>query len=158
MFGNQRESLVDLEKDPGEMTDLASDPASHGILLQMRDRLRQFGIERHDPLVARLLADDIQARPFTADGVQVPARRQKEEGVKGESVIPGSSKESVAGLGVPLVRQPKQGHENHLAAFCPRDFSIALGRLTRADRRRKDLQRDGRSSPHRRISMARWSV
>ncbi|HEY2572610.1 MAG TPA: sulfatase-like hydrolase/transferase [Verrucomicrobiaceae bacterium] len=82
MFGNQRESLVDLEKDPGEMTDLAADPASHDVLLQMRDQLRQFGAEHQDPLVERLLADDIKARPFTTDGVQIPRGAKKKKASK----------------------------------------------------------------------------
>ncbi len=62
--GQQRESLVDLEKDPGEMNDLARDPAHRETLLAMRERLRQWGGENHDPLVATMLADDVKPRAF----------------------------------------------------------------------------------------------
>ena len=72
MFGEHRESLVDLQKDPGETVDLAGDPAYRSVLLEHRDLLRAFAKERNDPLVAELLADDIKARPFTSDGVQIP--------------------------------------------------------------------------------------
>jgi arylsulfatase A-like enzyme len=79
LFGNQRESLVDLQQDPGETVDLATDPASRNILLQHRDLLRQFAAERNDKLVAELLADDIKARPFTSDGVQIPRGGNKKK-------------------------------------------------------------------------------
>jgi arylsulfatase A-like enzyme len=68
--GLRRESLVDLEKDPGEMTDLARDPAHRETLLAMRERLRKWGVENHDPLVATMLADDVPPRPFAV--VTVP--------------------------------------------------------------------------------------
>jgi hypothetical protein len=71
-FGTQRESLIDLEKDPGETVDLATDPAYRDVLLEHRDLLRAFAAERNDRLVAELLAEDIKARPFTANGVQIP--------------------------------------------------------------------------------------
>jgi arylsulfatase A-like enzyme len=71
-FGTQRESLIDLEKDPGETVDLARDPTYRGVLLEHRDLLREFARERGDPLIAELLADDIKARPFTSEGVQIP--------------------------------------------------------------------------------------
>jgi arylsulfatase A-like enzyme len=63
-YGEQRESLVDLEKDPGEMTNLARDAAFHDVLLEHRERLRRFGTANADPLVAALLADDVKPRPF----------------------------------------------------------------------------------------------
>jgi len=62
--GQQRESLVDLQKDPGEMTNLARDPAHRETLLAMRERLRQWGAEHHDPLAATMLADDVKPRAF----------------------------------------------------------------------------------------------
>ena len=71
-FGTHRESLVDLQNDPGETVDLASDPAYRNVLLEHRDLLRKFAAERGDRLVAELLADDIKARPFPPDGVQIP--------------------------------------------------------------------------------------
>jgi choline-sulfatase len=62
--GQNRESLVDLEKDPGEMVDLARDPAHRPTLLAMRERLRQWGVENRDPLIADMLADDVRPRAF----------------------------------------------------------------------------------------------
>ncbi len=62
--GEHRESLVDLQKDPGEMHDLARDPAFRDTLLAMRERLRKFGAETNDKLVATMLADDVKPRPF----------------------------------------------------------------------------------------------
>jgi arylsulfatase A-like enzyme len=64
--GRQRESLVDLQADPGEMNDLATDPKYREILLQHRELLARFGREQNDPLVAELLADDVKPVPFTA--------------------------------------------------------------------------------------------
>lgn len=62
--GEHRESLVDLATDPGETTNLARDAAYRTVLLEHRERLRQFGREHHDALVATLLADDVKPRPF----------------------------------------------------------------------------------------------
>jgi arylsulfatase A-like enzyme len=78
-YGLQRESLVDLAKDPGETVDLANDPAQRKVLLEHRDLLRKFAAERGDKLVAELLADDIKARPFTSEGVQIPRGKEKRE-------------------------------------------------------------------------------
>jgi choline-sulfatase len=76
-FGAQRESLIDLQMDPGETNDLATEPAYRKVLLEHRGLLRAFAAERGDKLVAELLADDIKARPFTAEGVQVPAAAER---------------------------------------------------------------------------------
>ena len=62
--GQTRESLVDLAKDPGEMTDLARDPAHRQILLTLRERLKKWGVENHDPLIAEMLADDVKPNAF----------------------------------------------------------------------------------------------
>ncbi len=62
--GQQRESLVNLQKDPGEMTNLARDPAHRETLLAMRERLRKWSVEHNDPLVATMLADDVKPRAF----------------------------------------------------------------------------------------------
>lgn len=62
--GERRESLVDLINDPGEMVDLASDPAYREIVQEHRERLRRFGEQQGDSLVAKLLADDVGPRPF----------------------------------------------------------------------------------------------
>lgn len=63
--GEHRESLVDLETDPGEMVNLSRNPAFREVLLEHRARLRKFGDEHNDPLVATMLADDVAPRPFS---------------------------------------------------------------------------------------------
>ena len=78
-FGTQRESLIDLQADPGETNDLARDPDHRAVLLEHRDLLRAFAARHRDPLVAELLADDIKARPFTADGLQIPRGNEKKK-------------------------------------------------------------------------------
>lgn len=65
--GNQRESLVDLQGDPGEMFDLASDPKYRDVLLRHRELLARFAKEHHDPLATELLADDVKPIPFTSE-------------------------------------------------------------------------------------------
>jgi len=62
--GQRRESLVDLQADPGETVDLATDPKQREVLLQHRALLAQFGEKHHDPLAAQLLADDVKPIPF----------------------------------------------------------------------------------------------
>jgi choline-sulfatase len=73
--GQNRESLVDLEKDPGEMTNLARDPAHRETLLVMRERLRKWGVTHRDPLVAVMLADDVKPREFAV--VTTPKNQSK---------------------------------------------------------------------------------
>ena len=77
--GRQRESLVDMQADPGEMTNLATDPEHRVILLQNRELLAHFGREHHDPLVAEMLADNVKPVPFTAEdsAPKAAAPRQK---------------------------------------------------------------------------------
>jgi hypothetical protein len=87
--GNRRESLVDLQADPGETKDLARDPNYRQVLLEHRALLTKFARAHNDPLAASLLADDVPPRPFTAGAVpdsqgdagKKGARRQK-AGVK----------------------------------------------------------------------------
>jgi arylsulfatase A-like enzyme len=62
--GDRRESLVDLVNDPGEMVDLANDPAYRPVVLEHRERLRRFAAAHGDALVAELLADDAGPRAF----------------------------------------------------------------------------------------------
>jgi len=62
--GIQRESLVDMQNDPGETINLATDPAYKTILLKHRELLRLFGLEQNDVLVEKLLADDVKPIPF----------------------------------------------------------------------------------------------
>lgn len=76
--GQRRESLVDLESDPGEMTNLAGDPAHRETLLALRERLRRWGEANHDPLVATMLADDVSPRDFAAVTAPRKPARQKQ--------------------------------------------------------------------------------
>ena len=62
--GNQRESLVDLQADPGETKDLARDRGHRQVLLEHRALLAKFAQEHNDPLAALLLANDVERRPF----------------------------------------------------------------------------------------------
>jgi arylsulfatase A-like enzyme len=73
--GRQRESLVDLQADPGETTDLAADPTRRQVLREHRAILAQFGKEHNDTLVTKLLADDVKPIPFTAQ--TTPGRAKK---------------------------------------------------------------------------------
>lgn len=64
--GQQRESLVDLQTDPGETVNLATDLQYRPVLLQHRALLARFGNQQQDPLVARLLADNVKPIAFPA--------------------------------------------------------------------------------------------
>ncbi|MCH5377958.1 MAG: sulfatase-like hydrolase/transferase, partial [Planctomycetes bacterium] len=64
--GQQRESLVDMQSDPGEMNNLATDPDYRQVLREHRELLARFGKEHNDPLVAELLADNVKPIAFTA--------------------------------------------------------------------------------------------
>jgi arylsulfatase A-like enzyme len=76
--GERRESLVDLQADPGETKDLGRDPGSRQVLLEHRTLLTAFAKEHNDPLVASLLTNDVQPRPFTTEPLQNPkAKRSK---------------------------------------------------------------------------------
>jgi len=79
--GQQRESLVDLQADPGEASDLAADPKYRKVLLEHRELLARFGQEHNDPLVAELLADNVKPIPFTAasTGEAVPSKGKRKK-------------------------------------------------------------------------------
>lgn len=83
VHGQNRESLVDLEKDPGETINLSRDPAHRATLLAMRERLRQWGIANRDPLVSEMLADDVKPRDFAI--VKTPKNAARAEGLAGRS-------------------------------------------------------------------------
>jgi choline-sulfatase len=63
-YGNQRESLVDMQADPLETRNLARQPAYRDVLLKHRGLLRAFARKHGDSLVDLLLADDVASRPF----------------------------------------------------------------------------------------------
>ena len=62
--GDRRESLVDMQNDPGEMTNLAANPEFHDVLLQHRALLLQFGKQNNDSLALKLLENNVQPMPF----------------------------------------------------------------------------------------------
>lgn len=76
-YGEHRESLIDLQKDPGEMKDLARDPAYRAVVLEHRQRLQKFADEQGDTLVAALLANDVGPRPFPQ--VAQPKKERKKK-------------------------------------------------------------------------------
>jgi arylsulfatase A-like enzyme len=76
--GQNRESLVDLETDPGEMMNLARDPAHRATLLAFRERLRAWGLQHKDPLIAEMLANDVGPKEFAVIGVSKNQRRADE--------------------------------------------------------------------------------
>ena len=87
--GQRRESLVDLQNDPGEMKNLAADPACRDVLLQHRALLVQWGAEQHDPLVPELLANDVAPHLFSpADNMSLKPTRA---GKKGKKVAKGET-------------------------------------------------------------------
>lgn len=75
--GQRRESLVDMQADPGETTDLAADPKYRPVLLAHRELLQKFAREHSDPLVAKLLADDVKPIPFSASDAPADPPRVK---------------------------------------------------------------------------------
>jgi arylsulfatase A-like enzyme len=80
--GQQRESLVDMQVDPGEMANLASDPKYRAVLRQHRELLERFGKENDDRLVPELLADNVKPIAFTAENSSPdvkPARKGKKQ-------------------------------------------------------------------------------
>jgi len=76
--GERRESLVDLKADPGEMKNLAGDPAYHRILLKCRALLANFAKEQNDPLAAAMLADGVKPIPFKFEA-KLPSAGKKEQ-------------------------------------------------------------------------------
>lgn len=62
--GNNRESLVDLKKDPMEMVNVAGEKHFRKILLEHREILSDFGRKHNDPLVSRLLKNDAGPVPL----------------------------------------------------------------------------------------------
>jgi arylsulfatase A-like enzyme len=53
--GARREQLMDLEKDPGEMQNLAADPAYGSVLAECRQRLVRWYAENHETLDSKYL-------------------------------------------------------------------------------------------------------
>jgi len=70
--GNRRESLVDLQEDPGETLNLANNPTHQSVLVQHRELLARFAREHHDALAAALVADPLRPVAWDADDEAVP--------------------------------------------------------------------------------------
>jgi len=81
--GQRRESLVDMQADPGESVNLAPDPQYREVLLQHRELLARFGQEQNDALVAELLADNVKPIPFSNEPAPsrkaAPASRKRKQ-------------------------------------------------------------------------------
>lgn len=65
-FGTQRESLVDMKKDPSESTNLVAQKAYQDVLVKHRTLLQNFGKRHGDALVSKILNPG--ARPFAPTG------------------------------------------------------------------------------------------
>jgi arylsulfatase A-like enzyme len=63
-YRDQRESLVDMQADPLETKNLATQPEFRGALVRHRELLRAFATKHDDELVDFRLADDVASRPF----------------------------------------------------------------------------------------------
>ena len=53
--GKNREFLADLDKDPGELKNLASDPAAQGTLKEHRQYLKEWSDKSGDKQAAKFL-------------------------------------------------------------------------------------------------------
>ena len=73
-YGNRREALYDMQKDPQEKRNLAGDPLHSEVVRENRKRLRRFGKTHDDELVEKLLANNVGPRPFEAGQ---PAKRRR---------------------------------------------------------------------------------
>jgi arylsulfatase A-like enzyme len=82
--GDRRESLVDLQADPGETKNVAGDQQYRKILLEHRALLAQFGKELNDPLSEKLLADDVKPIPFTASEAGKKSLKKRDKNRKHE--------------------------------------------------------------------------
>lgn len=71
-YGVSRESLFDLQTDPGETQNLAADPAYHHVLLEHRGLLQEFARLRGDSKAASLLTHGVLPRPFKSSSVRQP--------------------------------------------------------------------------------------
>lgn len=63
-YGSRRESLIDMQADPLESTNLAGRKEMREVVEQHRKLLAEFGKHHDDKLVAELLSNDVGPRPF----------------------------------------------------------------------------------------------
>ena len=83
--GIRRESLVDLQADPGELNDLATNPKYRAVLLQHRQWLAQFAQEQKDSVAAEMLADNVKPRPFEPGSPASPKASKKNRKTKAKA-------------------------------------------------------------------------
>lgn len=76
--GQQRESLIDMQADPSEMNNLATNPDYRNVILEHRELLARFGKENKDPLVTGLLADNVKPIPFADSPAPTKRNRKKQ--------------------------------------------------------------------------------
>lgn len=69
--GMRRESLFDLENDPGETRNLISDPSVAREVKRHRNLLAKFAEQFGDSLASQLIADDVPPIPFTHSDLPV---------------------------------------------------------------------------------------
>jgi len=77
--GQRRESLVDLQTDPGETRNLAGDPKDRKILLEHRALLAKFAKEHNDGLAETMLADDVKPVAFPVLDPNKAVKKSAEE-------------------------------------------------------------------------------
>jgi arylsulfatase A-like enzyme len=66
-YGERRESLYDMDNDPGETVNLAGDLAYRDVVLHHRELLAEFGVAHNDALAAEMLANEVGPKPFPED-------------------------------------------------------------------------------------------
>ena len=63
-YGERRESLIDMLNDPLESKNVATQKEFQDVLNDHRKVLADYGKQHNDPLIPKLLANDVEARPF----------------------------------------------------------------------------------------------
>lgn len=82
-YGQQRESLVDMNVDPLELINLATSNQHGDILRQHRTLLMKYSQLHDDQLVRVLLADDVGPRPFETDaGVEKKKKNPQKDSAR----------------------------------------------------------------------------
>ncbi|MCX7046683.1 MAG: sulfatase-like hydrolase/transferase [Candidatus Sumerlaeota bacterium] len=81
-FGVHRESLVDLQTDPGETNDLAADPKFRRIVMDHRNLLAAFADKYKDDMAKQMLEKDVPPHPFKPMETGSRAARKKAEAAK----------------------------------------------------------------------------
>jgi len=77
--GKQRQNLIDMKKDPGEMNNLAMDPAHKKILMQHRKHLAEHAEKYKDKTAAEILDKNYTPPPFST---KAPKEKKKKKIMK----------------------------------------------------------------------------